>query len=90
MGLPVHVPFGHSPFFLALGFIIVTRKAETLAGMGHCGLCVCRPVQTDRRRKDREAHVIYRFAWSFTVLFWRTRSPCPHRDLTCPAICQPE
>lgn len=48
MGLPVHVSFGHSPFFLALGFIIVTRKAETLTGMGHCGLCVCRLVQTDR------------------------------------------
>lgn len=33
---------GHSPFFLALSFIIVTRKAETLAGMCHCGLhCAC-------------------------------------------------
>ena len=32
---------GHSPFFLALAFIIVTRKAETLTGMCHCGLCVC-------------------------------------------------
>lgn len=33
---------GLSPFFLALGFIIVTRKAETLTGMCHCGLCWAR------------------------------------------------
>lgn len=40
--LPVHVsPAGHSPFFLALSFIIVTQKAKTHTGMCHCGLCMC-------------------------------------------------
>ena len=84
----VHVSSaGPSPFFLALSFIIVTRKAETLTGMCHCGLCwvcarvcvfVCDQTHTDRWRTDRKARFIYRFALSFTVLFWRTGRSCPH------------
>lgn len=94
-------------FFLALGFIIVTRKAQTLTGMCHCGLCVSvclhysvyvwvcacmhvcdrvhaamcnpEPVFAECRQTDEgKALFIYRFALSFTVLFWRTHSSCPH------------
>lgn len=96
-------------FFLALGFIIVARKAQTLTGMCHCGLCVSvclhysvcvcgcvcacmhvcdrvhapmcnpEPVFAECRQTDEgKALFIYRFTWSFTVLFWRTHSSCPH------------
>lgn len=39
---------------------------------------VCDQTHTDRWRTDRKARFIYRFALSFTVLFWRTGRSCPH------------
>lgn len=38
----VHVSLtGHPSFRLAPAFLIVTRKASSLTGMCHCGLCAC-------------------------------------------------
>lgn len=61
--------------------------------VAHVPLCSPAPVwvQTDRQTDEgkTESHVIYRFTWSFTVLFSGTHSTCPHQVLTPMTICQP-
>jgi len=92
--LPVAVSFAsHSPFFPDPRFYYCHQKklkhslgCVMVVCARACCVCACvhlcdrvlRPTCKPVAAECRKAHFIYRFAWSFTVLFWRTLSSCAH------------